>query len=69
MMSSLPRTGITGFFDNIGATLANVGNAKGSSANAASSGFGGVGTLFSGLLGSGAVNTGFLNYNNRPPIM
>lgn len=69
MMSGVPTTGMAGFFDNFGATLANVGNAKGSSANAASSGFGGVGTIFSGLFGSGTIDTSFLNYNNRPPFM
>lgn len=50
------------------AGLANYGNAMGSGFDAMLSGlFNAVGTMFSGLLGSGAINTAFLNYNNRPP--
>lgn len=69
LISAMPRTGITGFFDNLGAALANFGNAQGSGFDAfLSGGFNAIGTLFSGLFGSGAINTAFLNYNNRPPL-
>lgn len=68
LMTALPRTGIVGMFDNLGAALANFGNAQGSGFDAFISGiFNGFGNLFSGLFGSGAINTAFLNYNNRPP--
>lgn len=69
LMTALPKTGMVGFFDNLGAALANFGNAQGSGADAIFSGFfNAIGTLFSGMLGSGAINTAFLNYNNRPPL-
>lgn len=68
LMTALPRTGIVGFFDNLGAGMANFGNAQGSGFDAMFSGaFNAIGTLLSGLFGSGAINTAFLNYNNRPP--
>lgn len=68
LMTALPKTGIVGMFDNFGAALANFGNAQGSGFDAFLSGiFNGFGNLFSGLFGSGAINTAFLNYNNRPP--
>lgn len=64
----MPKTGIVGFFDSLGAMLANVGNAMGAGFNAFLSGiFHAAGTLFSGMFGSGAIDTGYLNYNNRPP--
>jgi len=63
-----PHTGITGAADNLAAGLANFGNGQGSSMDAVVSGtFHAVGTLLSGVLGSGSVNTAFTNYNNRPP--
>lgn len=69
LISAMPRTGITGFFDNMGAALANFGNAQGAGFDAFLSGaFNAAGTLFSGMFGSGAINTAFLNYNNRPPL-
>lgn len=55
-------------FDNIGAGLANFGNGQGSAFDAILSGmFNAFGNFISGVLGSGVINTGFLNYNNRPP--
>lgn len=55
--------------DNLGAGLANFGNAQGSAFDAILSGiFNAFGNFISGILGSGAVNTAFLNYNNRPPL-
>lgn len=69
LMTAMPKTGIVGFADNFGAAMANFGNAQGAGFDAILSGvFSGIGTLFSGLLGSGAINTAFLNYNNRPPM-
>lgn len=66
---ALPHSGIVGAFDNFGAGIANFGNAQGSGFDAILSGFfNSIGTLFSGIFGSGAVNTAFLNYNNRPPV-
>lgn len=65
---ALPHSGIVGAADNLGAGIANFGNGQGSSFDAFISGFfNAIGTLVSGVLGSGAVNTAFLNYNNRPP--
>lgn len=69
LINKLAHSGIVGAFDNFGAGIANFGNAQGSGFDAILSGFfNSIGTLFSGLFGSGAVNTAFLNYNNRPPI-
>ncbi|XP_031623395.1 uncharacterized protein LOC116340834 [Contarinia nasturtii] len=68
LMNAMPRSGLAGMADNIGAGLANFGNGQGSAFDAMLSGlFSAVGNLLSGILGSGAVNTAFLNYNNRPP--
>lgn len=68
LMNAMPRSGIVGMADNFGAALANFGNGQGSAFDAIFSGmFNGFGNFISGILGSGAVNTAFLNYNNRPP--
>ncbi|XP_055300233.1 uncharacterized protein LOC129567398 [Sitodiplosis mosellana] len=68
LMNSMPRSGIVGMADNLGAGLANFGNGQGSAFDAIVSGiFNAFGNFISGVLGSGAINTGFLNYNNRPP--
>lgn len=62
------RTGVVGAFDTLGAAFANIGNTGGAMLNTAGSGiFNAAGTLLSGVLGSGAINTGFFNYLNRPP--
>lgn len=64
----MPRSGIVGAADNIGAGMANFGNGQGSAFDAIISGiFNAFGNFISGVLGSGSINTSFLNYNNRPP--
>lgn len=64
----MPKTGIIGAVDSFSAMLANVGNAAGAGFNAFLSGiFHAAGVLFSGVFGSGAIDTGFLNFGNRPP--
>lgn len=64
----VPHTGIVGAADSWGAGWINLGNAIGAGLDALTSGtFAGLGIALSGLLGSGAINTLFLNYNNRPP--
>lgn len=68
IIPALPHTGITGFADNLGAGIANFGNGQGASIDALVSGsFNAAGVLLSGILGSGAVNTAFQNFNNKPP--
>lgn len=68
LLNNMPRSGIVGAADNIGAGLANFGNGQGSAFDAIISGiFNAFGNFISGVLGSGVINTGFLNYNNRPP--
>lgn len=58
-----------GWGDNTGAAWANFGNGLGAALDAAFSGlFNGVGNIFSGFFGSGAVNTAFANYNNKPAV-
>ena len=57
----MPRSGLAGFADNIGAGLANFGNGQGSSWDAIVSAiFNGLGNFISGILGSGAINTAFM---------
>lgn len=59
LMSAMPKTGIAGLFDNMGAAMANFGNAQGAGFDAFLSGiFSGIGVGLSGLFGSGAINTG-----------
>lgn len=69
LLPSLPHSGLAGFGDNLGAGVANFGNGQGASWDAVLSGaFNAAGVLISGLIGSGAVNTAFQNYNNKPPV-
>lgn len=64
----VPATGVIGAADGVATTLVNIGNAAGAGFNAFLSGiFHAAGVLFSGIFGTGAIDTGFLNYNNRPP--
>lgn len=68
IIPALPHTGVSGFGDNLGAGIANFGNGQGAAIDALVSGtFNAAGVLISGILGSGAVNTAFQNFNNKPP--
>lgn len=63
-----PHTGIAGASDTGAAATANFGNGVGAALNAAVSGFwAALGVLWSGITGSGSVDSSFLNFNNQPP--
>lgn len=68
IVPATPHTGVTGAADNFGAGIANFGNGQGAAMDALVSGsFNALGVFLSGILGSGAVNTAFQNFNNKPP--
>lgn len=68
-INNIPYSSVVGAADNIGAGIANFGNGQGSSLDAVFSAVGNaLGNIISGILGSGAINTAFPNYNNRPPL-
>lgn len=65
--SAIPHSGFVGGFDSLSAGFENAFIAFGSAFDALFSGLGGLGgNSVSGVLGSGAINSAFLNYNNRP---
>ncbi|CAE6421828.1 unnamed protein product [Rhizoctonia solani] len=69
-MSAHPKkdknSGLQGAADNLGAGLANFGNAQGAAMDSLLSGTtNAVGTLLSGTMGSGAVNTAFQNPSDQ----
>lgn len=67
--NAIPHSGVVGAVDTAMAGVANVGNGIGGALDAFAGGlFTGLATLFSGILGSGAVSSAFLNYNNRLPV-
>lgn len=67
--NAIPHSGIVGGFDTLAAGIANFGNGVGSALDAIAGGiFTGSANLFSGIFGSGAVSSAFLNYNNRLPV-
>jgi hypothetical protein len=67
-LGPLPASGIIGAADNLGAGVANFGNAQGAAFDSLVSGtINGIGTLLSGTLGSGAVSTAFLNSDKKKP--
>lgn len=67
--NAIPHSGIPGAVDTSMAGLANAGNGLGAALDALSGGiFTGIATLFSGMFGSGAISSAFLNYNNRLPV-
>lgn len=67
--NAIPHSGFVGGFDTVSGGLANLGNGLGSGLDAITSGiFTGIANVISGVLGSGAISSAFLNYNNRLPV-
>lgn len=67
--NAIPHSGIVGGLDTFAAGVANLGNGIGSGLDAIAGGiFTGIANILSGIFGSGAVSSAFLNYNNRLPV-